>query len=306
MNFAPLIGFLLVAAPAAPSQIKLASPGLSYVNVDPAAGDFFLDYFAKQIELRGVRVTTNREIAALVGFERQKQLLNCGDGGTSCLAELAGALGVDGLITGSLAKVGNGYVINLKVVDNEARTLAIFSERLKSDEALLDWLTSASEKLVIQLKQALKRDGVAAAPKTDAPKADAPRLTPQPQPSTPEPVATAVTQQGGGGGGGSLAWIPAAAGGALLAGGVVTYVMAKGIENRLVNDPRSITNGYSGAVMLKDQGETLEILSWGLAGAGVAGLGLAGVLMLTAPSDAPRVSVMPAAQGATVMVGGTF
>ncbi len=334
MTLAPLIGLLLVAAPAQP-QIKLASPGLAYVKVGQEEGEFFLDFFAKQIELRGVRVTTNREIAALVGFERQRQLLNCGDGGSSCLAELAGALGVDGLITGSLAKVGSGYVINLKVVDNEARTLAVFSERLKNDDALLDWLSSAAEKLVVQLKQILKRDTVAAAPpkqeppkveppkveppKTEAPRAEAPkaeppkvepqRLTPR-EPSPSEPVA-AVT--GSAGDRGPVpAWVPAAAGGGLLVGGVVSFLVAQDMERQLQagsflgKDPTREPLSIGDARAFAAQGRALEVLGYSLMGVGVAGLGLSGYLMFAPPPAAPRVSVMPTAQGATLTVGGSF
>jgi hypothetical protein len=320
VTIAPLIGILLLAAPQQ-AQIKLASPGLSYVNVDAATGEFFLDYFAKQIELRGVRVTTNREIAALVGFERQKQLLNCGDGGTSCLAELAGALGVDGLITGSLAKVGSTYVINLKVVDNEARTLALFSERVKGDEALLDWFASASERLVQQLKQALKRDVVAAAPpktdapkvvtpKTDAPKVETPRtepkVEPSPTPAVPSTSEPTVTAEQGGSGPNLVPWIPGIAGGVLLVGGAVSLATAKGIESDLRNGVTSIGTKRSDAEDKANEGRLFEGWGYGLMSAGVVGLGVTGALLLLTPADAPKVSVVPTAQGATVTLGGTF
>lgn len=316
MTIAPLIGILLLAAPQQ-AQIKLASPGLSYVNVDAATGEFFLDYFAKQIELRGVRVTTNREIAALVGFERQRQMLNCGDGGSSCLAELAGALGVDGLITGSLAKVGSSYVINLKVVDNEARTLAIFSERVKGDDALLDWLASASEKLVQQLKQALKRDVVAATPpktqppKTDAPKAETPKTEPKvepgPPPAVPSTPAPVVAAEQGGGGPNLVPWIPGIAGGALLVGGVVSLATAHGIAGALrEGNTKDIGTSRSAAEAKANEGRLFEGLGYGLMGAGVVGLGVSGALLLFTPADAPKVSVVPTAQGAMVSLGGTF
>jgi hypothetical protein len=40
-----------------------------------------------------VRVTTQRDVAQIIGLERQKQLLGCSDQDSSCNAELAGALG---------------------------------------------------------------------------------------------------------------------------------------------------------------------------------------------------------------------
>src|SRR4051812_14698011 len=113
---AQLSAALLFAAPV-DATVKLASPGLSYVNVDDKLGDFFNEYFAQQLVLQGgIRVTTKNEISSLLGFERQRQLLGCSDQSSSCLAELAGALGVDGIITGSIAKLSSGYAGNIKIV----------------------------------------------------------------------------------------------------------------------------------------------------------------------------------------------
>src|SRR5438045_2465034 len=99
---------LVMSASSAP--VRLASPGWSMVNVDARVGEFFADHFANQLGLQpGIQVTTKGEIASLLGFERQRQLLGCSTDQASCLAELAGALGVDGLISGSIARFGSGY-----------------------------------------------------------------------------------------------------------------------------------------------------------------------------------------------------
>src|SRR6185295_5852068 len=103
---------LLATADSLP--VRLASPGFSLVGLSDQKGALFVEHLNKQLELRGVSVTGKNDIAALLGLERQKQLLGCSDEQASCLAELAGALGVDGLLTGSLGKVGNGYVVEVK------------------------------------------------------------------------------------------------------------------------------------------------------------------------------------------------
>src|SRR5688572_24149396 len=95
---------LALSTSAGEKPLHLAAPGLSYVNLDEKAGDAFLDYFNQQLALAGkIQVATKAEVSAVLGMERQRNLLGCSEQG-SCMAELAGALGVDGIITGSLAR----------------------------------------------------------------------------------------------------------------------------------------------------------------------------------------------------------
>lgn len=154
--FLPIL-VLAVAAqtPAARAPIKLAAPGFNFIDVDEKKGNFFVDYFGQEISQRGVQVVTKTEIATLVGFERQKQLLGCSEQEASCLAELAGALGVDGVIAGSIARIGKGYAVSLKVLNaKNASTMAAFSGRVPSDDALLDWLSATAAQLVAKVTSA--------------------------------------------------------------------------------------------------------------------------------------------------------
>lgn len=52
----------------------------------------------------------------MIGLERQKKLLGCADDRSSCVAELAGALGTDGIIVGSPGKPGTNFTISLKII----------------------------------------------------------------------------------------------------------------------------------------------------------------------------------------------
>jgi TolB-like protein len=67
------------------------------------------------------RVVASREIQTILGMETQRQLLNCAS--TSCTAELAGALGVDFVLTGSAGRVGSYTMLNLKLLQNRTGTL---------------------------------------------------------------------------------------------------------------------------------------------------------------------------------------
>jgi TolB-like protein len=62
-----------------------------------------------------------------------KQLLECDD--TKCLAQVGGALGVAQLMSGNIGKVGEVYLINLKLIGiDEAKVLNRFSKDFKGDE----------------------------------------------------------------------------------------------------------------------------------------------------------------------------
>src|SRR5687767_15810965 len=110
---------LMLAAAPVEKPVSLASPGFSYAQVPEQMATFCADHFAQQLTLEGVRVTTPSEIGALIGLERTKQLLGCADDSTNCIVELANALGVDGIVTGSIGRFGKSWVVNIKVISNE-------------------------------------------------------------------------------------------------------------------------------------------------------------------------------------------
>jgi len=57
------------------------------------------------------------DIEAMLGLERQKQLMGCSEDGTSCLAELGGALGADYVLLGSVARIDQTRRVDLKLLD---------------------------------------------------------------------------------------------------------------------------------------------------------------------------------------------
>src|SRR3954462_9241740 len=117
-----------VAMSAAPGQIKLAAPGLLGVRVTKEVATFFSDHLAQELEAQGLSVMTASDINALLGIERQKDLVGCANEGGGCMAELATALGVDGVVTGSIGQFDGLFQINLKVVAAaDGRKLGIYS-----------------------------------------------------------------------------------------------------------------------------------------------------------------------------------
>jgi len=69
----------------------------------------------------------------MLAFEQKKQFVGCDS--VSCLVELAGALGVDELITGNLGAIGDSHVITVKRMDlASAETKKSVSKNLKKGD----------------------------------------------------------------------------------------------------------------------------------------------------------------------------
>ncbi len=132
-----LMAVLVTAAPA--ERSKLAVLALTSAGeVDPGVARSLTDLVTAEIDARGYfDPISSSEIETMLGAERQRQLLGCGEDSTSCLAELTGALGAQYMMTGSLAKVGGVFQINLQVVDTRnARTLGRSSKLARDFESL--------------------------------------------------------------------------------------------------------------------------------------------------------------------------
>lgn len=100
------------------------------------------------------RVVSSSELEALMGFERQKQLLDCN--ASSCMTEIAGSLGVDFLVVGSIAKLASSWLFNLKLINTQKATAVVdFGERLKGadEDAVLDVIPRAVAQIAGAVKQ---------------------------------------------------------------------------------------------------------------------------------------------------------
>src|SRR5690348_18463884 len=116
---------------AAREPVAIAAPDLSVVNVEENRATFYTEYFAQELTRAGLRVVTAKQISAVLGMERQRQLLNCSDSSSSCMAELANALGTDGILIGTIAQIGSLFQVNLSIVGSRDRaTLSVRSLRV--------------------------------------------------------------------------------------------------------------------------------------------------------------------------------
>jgi hypothetical protein len=68
-------------------------------------------------KVEGVAAINSQEIRDLLGAERQRQLLGCSEEASSCMEELAGAVGADELLTLDLTLVGRTYALTARRID---------------------------------------------------------------------------------------------------------------------------------------------------------------------------------------------
>jgi len=108
------------ADPEAP--VKIAIMGLKAPGFNAATVENLYGILVAEIDsMPQYKVVARDEIEALLGLEQQKSMLGCDD--TSCLAEIAGALGVDKVIAGKVGKVGSTFVVNLTLIDHKTASV---------------------------------------------------------------------------------------------------------------------------------------------------------------------------------------
>jgi hypothetical protein len=197
------------------------------------------------------KVIAGRDIQAMLGFEKQKDVLGCTD--AACLAEIGGALGVERIVAGHIGKVGSTYVVNIKLINiRMADTEGRVYETVRGEvDALIDTIRKSVTKLFggEAPKPASAKVAAKPAPQPEPapaskPKAEAstpPAQTPEPKQvaaAKAPPPQTMVRQEDRGGIGvwPIVLWV---GGGAMVLGGVVLGLQAKKLEEE-ANDPEHI------------------------------------------------------------------
>lgn len=159
-----LATLVLATAVTSMAPAKLAAQRLESLGVTSQDAQVTSTALSQQLVNEGLSVTTSSELAAVLGLERQKQLLGCASDQSACLTELANALGVDGLVTGSLARVGDGYRLDVKIVAAaDARHLGSDTVTAATMPALLGEMEGSAGRLAEQVHATL---GIAPDPHT--------------------------------------------------------------------------------------------------------------------------------------------
>lgn len=76
------------------------------------------------------------DLRSMLDLEKEKLLTGCTD--VACMAEIAGAMGAERALFGSVGTLGDSYVLNLRLINNlEVRVEARWSETFEGDESEL-------------------------------------------------------------------------------------------------------------------------------------------------------------------------
>lgn len=179
---APLAALLVAASP------KLAvMPIVAGEGVPATTASALTEALAAEVRRRsGAEVITKREIEAVLSLEAQKQMLGCQT--DACFAELGGALGVERLVAGDLARLGESWLVHLKVVETGKVKVASQSDR-RIRGGTIDDVLDALPPMVAELFPGQGTGPAASAPAfTPTPAAAA---KPAPVPWVEDPVAVA-------------------------------------------------------------------------------------------------------------------
>lgn len=88
-------------------------------GADPSLAKTLSEAVTTEVSRRGFyEVLSANDVQTLIGVQRQKELLGCSEEAQSCLSELAGALGAQFVLSGSLSKFGAMYQLNLQTLDS--------------------------------------------------------------------------------------------------------------------------------------------------------------------------------------------
>ena len=188
-KLAVVVAIMALASVAGAAKKKVAVPRMKASGSDiESMASPLTEILTTELEsLVDVEVIGSSDISALIGFEKEKELLGCDDDVT-CIAQIGGALGVDLLLVSEVGRVGSTYVLNLKLIDSHKGTVLKRGYRsVPSADGLIDAVKPALAVVVPLLSSTGATQPAAAT-------AD-PEPTPEPEPEpTPEPDQTAATE----------------------------------------------------------------------------------------------------------------
>jgi TolB-like protein len=133
----------------APRKVRIAVLDVQYAGAgDRKTVEGLSALLASEVARRpNLTVIAGSDLRALVGFERQKALLGCTE--SSCITELAGALGVAYLVSSEVSKVGSTWLLSLTLLDaNKAMAQGRLTRKAYSDDQLVDETSNAVDELL--------------------------------------------------------------------------------------------------------------------------------------------------------------
>lgn len=149
--------FSALATTAMASTGQLVVPTFQVSSVDPAVAPVLTELVLESLLTRhGLHALGPSDVQDLLVTEQTRQSMGCE---TTCMKELAGALGASKLVAGSVGRLGEAFVLTLKLVDVEsAQVIARASRNFNKLEGakevvgpLVDELLGAQPRAAVEL-----------------------------------------------------------------------------------------------------------------------------------------------------------
>ncbi len=278
----------------APLTVLIAPPEAA--GVPSHIVSFAQEHVYEQLKTQGLQVVRASELSQRLPPAQRKTVLGCNRLEAACRITLGEAAQADVVMLAELVQFLSGYRVGLKAyATRDGEQLAEHYVPGVREDQLLDALTQASDKVVSQVRQALRPSSV---PIVEAP-------PPTPVQSVPtRPVEVTASRSGAPG----WAWLPAAGGAVLLGVGTVFYVQASNDYDAL-RDLR-VTGPEDGA-RLRDSGKRSQLLSQAAYTVGAVGVVTTGLIyLLSGKAEGELARVRPTASvgngGGMVGVTGTL
>jgi len=147
-----VVGALLAASPTlADGELpRVLVLDLSHSDtIDNGTAKILDELLAVEVSrLPGYDVLSGADVRRLVELEAEKQAVGCTDD-ASCLAEIAGAMGAQYVISGSVGKLGTRFILTLTLFDSRAaRSVSRVDLRAASIDEIADGLASKVKELM--------------------------------------------------------------------------------------------------------------------------------------------------------------
>jgi len=122
------ISLLLALSALGAGDNQIVVPTFATSGVDPSVAPIVTELVLEALLNRhGVRALGPADIKDLLTTEQQRQLVGCEQ--SSCMSELAGALGARNMVSGLVGKLGDTFVVTLKLVDTETAKVGARASR---------------------------------------------------------------------------------------------------------------------------------------------------------------------------------
>jgi hypothetical protein len=139
MRLSIAVALLLAGAALAEEKPRLLVSDLAAQGVTPEEAAAFTDAAVASLSDRGLfQVLSARELVAILGAERQRQILGvCEQNASACGNDLNAAAQVRFVLNGALARVGSAYQLTLQMLDTVKGQPIARASRLSNDLQVL-------------------------------------------------------------------------------------------------------------------------------------------------------------------------